>query len=126
MTTLVPLTSAAAILSGADKDNRMGVLAEGEKLALYANGKLLEEIEDDALTGEEGGFGVFVGARKSGTLTIGVKEIAYSGPLRASGASRVASSKVFSAIPSGEHSASLSQREPAGQTHPRMRAMVRP
>lgn len=79
MTTLVPLTSAAAILSGADKDNRMGVLAEGEKLALYANGQLLEEIEDDALTGE-GGFGVFVGARKSGTLTIAVKEIAYWGP----------------------------------------------
>jgi len=54
----------------------MGVMGDGSKLTLYANGQKLEEIEDDALT-DKGGFGLFVGARKSGNLTIAADEMAY-------------------------------------------------
>jgi hypothetical protein len=76
MTTLVPLTSSSAIVAGAERNNRMGVMADGSKLTLYANGQKLEEIEDDALN-DAGGFGLFVGARKSGNLTIAAEEMAY-------------------------------------------------
>jgi len=76
MTSLVPLTANTIILAGPGKDNRLGVWADGEQLVLYANGQKLEEVEDDALN-EKGGFGLFVGARKSESLTVNVDEMAY-------------------------------------------------
>ena len=76
MTTLIPLTSSTAIVAGAQRNNRMGVMADGNQLTLYANGQKLEEIEDETLT-DAGGFGLFVGARKSGSLEIGALEMAY-------------------------------------------------
>jgi len=76
MTTLIPLTSSTAIVAGAQRNNRMGVMADGNQLTLYANGQKLEEIEDETLT-DAGGFGLFVGARKSGSLEIGAQEMAY-------------------------------------------------
>jgi hypothetical protein len=76
MTTLIPLTSSTAIVAGAQRNNRMGVMADGNQLTLYANGQKLEEIEDETLA-EAGGFGLFVGARKSGSLEIGAQEMAY-------------------------------------------------
>lgn len=76
MTTLVPLTASAAIRSGAQQNNRIGVRAEGSQLELFANGQSLEAIEDETLT-DEGGFGLFVGPRKSGSLTVSADEMAY-------------------------------------------------
>jgi len=76
MTTLIPLTSSTAIVAGAQRNNRMGVMADGNQLTLYANGQKLGEIEDETLT-DAGGFGLFVGARKSGSLEIGAQEMAY-------------------------------------------------
>jgi len=54
----------------------MGLLADGDRLTLYANGVRLAEIEDDTFD-EEGNFGIFVGARQSDDFTIRVDEIAY-------------------------------------------------
>ncbi len=76
MTTLVPLTATTAILTGPNRENRIGVWANGEELTLFANGQQLQEVQDEALK-DEGGFGLFVGARKSGNLTIEGDEIAY-------------------------------------------------
>lgn len=76
MTTLVPLTASTVLNAGPERDNRLGVWADGKSLKLYANGQALEEIEDDSLT-DEGGFGLFVGARKSGSLTVSADEMAY-------------------------------------------------
>jgi len=76
MTTLIPLTASAAIRSGAQQNNRIGVRAEGSQLELFANGQALEAIEDETLT-DEGGFGLFVGPRKSGSLTVSADEMAY-------------------------------------------------
>jgi len=75
MKVLVSPTSSPAIHAGADQTNRLGVRADGERLALYANGVLLEELTDD--TYDEGGFGMFVGARKTDGFTIHVTNIAY-------------------------------------------------
>jgi len=76
MTTLVAATAAASIHSGSDKTNRIGVMLRDEKLSLYANGTLLTEIEDDAFPAK-GGFGVFIGARRTENFTIEMTEIAY-------------------------------------------------
>jgi hypothetical protein len=76
MDTLVPLTANSAIVSGSNKTNRLGVWADGEALKLYANGTLLDELTDDSLT-DEGGFGLFVGARQTDDFTILVSEVAY-------------------------------------------------
>ena len=76
METLVQLTTNPAIMQGSSQTNRLGVWAEGETLKLYANGKHLDDLTDDSVTAK-GGFGVFVGARKTEHLTVSVSEIAY-------------------------------------------------
>jgi hypothetical protein len=75
MKVLVTPTSSTAIHAGSDQTNRLGVLADGERIVLYANGVLLKEVTDD--TYDEGGFGIFVGARKTDGFTIHVTNIAY-------------------------------------------------
>ena len=76
METLVPLTADSVIVQGTNQTNRLGVWAEGETLKLYANGKLLRELTDDGLT-DQGGFGLFVGARRTDDFTVFVSEVAY-------------------------------------------------
>ena len=76
METLVPLTASAAINAGSGKTNRAGVMTDGDRLALYANGTLLQEIVDDSWS-DKGGFGVFIGARKTEGFTTRMDEIAY-------------------------------------------------
>lgn len=76
METLVPLTANSVIVQGSNQTNRLGIWAEGETLKLYANGKLLHELTDDGLT-DKGGFGLFVGARKTDNFTVFVSEVAY-------------------------------------------------
>lgn len=76
METLIGLTTASAIQAGSNKTNRIGVLADGERLGLYANGTLLGEFEDDTFA-EKGGFGLFIGARKTDGFTTETEEIGY-------------------------------------------------
>jgi len=76
MEILVPLTASAAINAGGHKTNRVGVRADGDKLTLYGNGTLLQEITDNTWH-EKGGFGLFVGARKTDQFTIQSDQIAY-------------------------------------------------
>ncbi len=76
MNTLIPSTASSAIQAGGDKANRIGVWTEGEELSLYANGTLLVKISDDTFT-DKGGFGFFIGARKTENFKIGSSEIAY-------------------------------------------------
>ena len=56
------------ILNGPGQTNRLGLLVEGNKFSLYANGKFLTAIEDDTYT--EGGIGLFVGAVKTAGFTV--------------------------------------------------------
>jgi hypothetical protein len=62
MTSLVASAASDAIQSGSEQENRLGLWAQGERLALYVNGTLLTQIEDATFT-EEGSFGIWVGAR---------------------------------------------------------------
>jgi LysM repeat protein len=73
---LINPTRSAHINIGPNQVNRVGVLVAGERLAIYANGILLDEFVDPTYAGE-GRFGIFVGAQDTENLTIYVDEIAY-------------------------------------------------
>lgn len=75
MTNLVPWTANPAILSGPNQTNRMGILAVGGRLAIYANGTLLKDVQDTSYS--EGVFGVFVGSSQSTNFSIYLNQIQY-------------------------------------------------
>lgn len=64
------------IKSGSNQVNRFGIMAQGNKISLYANGKLLEEVTNDGLV-NAGAFGYFIAANKTAGFTIESTEIAY-------------------------------------------------
>jgi hypothetical protein len=73
--TIIDWTESEFIRKGADQGNRLGLMADGKKLALYANGVLLKEVSDDVhLSGK---FGVYVGSVKTTNFTVLVDEMAY-------------------------------------------------
>lgn len=74
-TTIVDWTESEHLLSGANQTNRVGVQAEGNRISMYANGKLLKEINDD--THQDGRFGVSVGSANTVEFKSRVDEIAY-------------------------------------------------
>lgn len=74
-TTLIPTTPNAAILSGANQTNRLGVMATGEKISLYANGVLLQEINDATYNPDKGNFGALIAANATPGFTVKLVEI---------------------------------------------------
>jgi hypothetical protein len=75
MTKLVEWTASPSILKGANQTNRIGIRINGSLFSLYANGTLLNEVNDSGYT--EGGFGVYVGADTTKDYTVHVSEVAY-------------------------------------------------
>jgi hypothetical protein len=75
MTTFVNWKANAAINAGADKTNRLGVMMQGNKLSLYANGVLLAEVPDN--TWSQGVFGIFAGAQESASYKLKVDQVDY-------------------------------------------------
>jgi hypothetical protein len=72
---IVDWTESEFIRKGAGQGNRIGLMADGQKLSLYANGVLLKEINDDIhLSGK---YGVSVGSVKTTDFTVMVDEMAY-------------------------------------------------
>lgn len=74
-TRLIDWTESEHIQAGSNQTNRMGFMADGETLSLYANGNLLEKTQDDAF--DEGKFGVFVGSANTSDFTALDDEITY-------------------------------------------------
>jgi hypothetical protein len=75
MVNLVKWTSSPAIKAGSNQTNKMGLMAVGDRLILYANGQLLNEVNDG--TFHKGFFGVFVGAKETDNFTIRVDQVRY-------------------------------------------------
>lgn len=71
---LIQLTSNSAIQAGSNQVNRLGVLANGDKLGLYANGILLQEITDNTYN-KQGSFGALVAANATTGFTVRMDEI---------------------------------------------------
>jgi hypothetical protein len=71
----VEWTSSKHILTGPESTNRLGFWADGEKLSVYVNGVLLEEVRDD--TYDQGAFGAFIAAAETEGFTVEISEAAY-------------------------------------------------
>ncbi len=72
---LVEWTQSDLIQAGPDKSNRLGIMAQGSKLSLYANGNLLTEVVDSSYP--MGGFGMFVGAVETAGFTVTFDQLEY-------------------------------------------------
>jgi hypothetical protein len=70
----IDLTANSAIQSGTNAVNRLGVMANGDRINLYANGVMLQEIIDSTFS-EEGNFGAFVAANATPGFTVHLDEI---------------------------------------------------
>lgn len=66
----------AAILSGSNQVNRLGVMAKADKISLYMNGQLLETLTSSAYP-NSGVFGYFIAGSKTPGFTYESTEIAY-------------------------------------------------
>jgi hypothetical protein len=75
MVNLIGWTASDAIKSGQNQTNRMGLMAVGNRLIVYANGQMLKEADDN--TFQQGYFGVFVGARETTDFTVQVDQARY-------------------------------------------------
>jgi hypothetical protein len=75
MRSIISWTSSEHILTGAGQPNRLGVLAQGERIQLFVNGSLLAEVADATYT--EGAFGPFIGSVDTANFTVEVDEIGY-------------------------------------------------
>jgi hypothetical protein len=67
--------STAHIQPGSNQTNRLGFWAKGNTIRLYANGRLLVEIQDS--TFDEGVFGLLVGSVNTDNLKVFVEDMAY-------------------------------------------------
>ena len=74
-TALVDWTYSPYILAGSGQTNRLGVMVQGDKFSMYANGYLLGEAYDD--TYSEGKFGVYFGTSGNEAYQAEMDEIAY-------------------------------------------------
>jgi hypothetical protein len=72
---LVAEEQIAAINSGSDEQNAMGVRAEGSQITIFANGDQVAQVSDDHF--RQGRLGVFVRAAGSGAYTYRVTDFAY-------------------------------------------------
>lgn len=73
-TTLIESTANSAILAGTGQTNRVGVMANGNKLGLYVNGTLLKEITDSTYP-DKGNFGAMIAANSTPGFTVRMEEI---------------------------------------------------
>lgn len=71
---LVSLTSDGSILSGSGQVNRLGIMADGETIRLYVNGKLVKELTDKGIP-DKGYIGAFVSAREQPDFSVQLEEL---------------------------------------------------
>ncbi|MHB0966613.1 MAG: hypothetical protein ACYC36_09185 [Bellilinea sp.] len=73
MVNLVEWKTSTAVNAGSSQTNRLGLMAIGDRLVLYANGQQLTEVRDSTFA--TGYFGMFVGARETDKFTIRVDQV---------------------------------------------------
>lgn len=71
---IAEMTPNSAIQPGAGTTNRLGVLANGDKITLYANGTSLKEFTDTTFK-DKGYFGAFIAANNTAGFTTRMDEI---------------------------------------------------
>lgn len=74
-TEIEPWQYSAHILTGPNQTNRLGFMAQGDELAVYANGHLLAEFSDDGHS--KGTFGAFIAASQTPGFNVTVSRVVY-------------------------------------------------
>ena len=74
-TYLVDWTASSLIQKGQGKTNRLGFMASGDQISLFANGEPLTEISDRSY--DNGAFGLFISSTNTQDFTVMVTEVAY-------------------------------------------------
>lgn len=72
--TIINWTTDSAILTGANQENRIGVMLKDNQISLYINGKFIQTFNNDVLK-EMGHYGVFQSPVDTSTMTVEVEEI---------------------------------------------------
>jgi len=75
-TTLINWTSSDEIEGGPGKTNRLGVMHRGQKITLYMNGTLIDQVSDDTFVGK-GRVGINMGVDNHNNVTISFDDAAY-------------------------------------------------
>lgn len=75
MTNIINWTAAPAILVGSNQVNRLGVMARGNELKLFVNGKLVNTVTDQSFG--HGYFGLYIGPKETTFLTSSLDEISF-------------------------------------------------
>lgn len=73
--TNVDWTASEYILSGKNQTNRLGLMANGSSISLYANGQLLTDLRDANYP--RGGFGLYASAFKTTNFLVRFQEVQY-------------------------------------------------
>ncbi len=68
--------AAPGLLTGANQTNRLGVMANGNKFTVYANGGKLDEITDSTYP-DGGNFGLFISSANTAGFNVTLSDIAY-------------------------------------------------
>jgi hypothetical protein len=72
---LQPWQISQSVNKGPNQLNRLGLLARGKTISLYANDNLLTTVVDETFT--EGTFGIFTGAANTDNFTVQFDQMAY-------------------------------------------------
>jgi hypothetical protein len=73
---LINWTNSDELFSGPGKTNRLGVMHRGQKITLYINGALINQVSDDTYVGK-GRIGVNMGVDNHDNVTITFDDAAY-------------------------------------------------
>ena len=74
-TKVAEFTPSTAILAGSNQVNRLGVLANGNNLSLYANNQKVMDVSDSTFT--SGTFGVFISSVNTPGFQIALDDLSY-------------------------------------------------
>jgi hypothetical protein len=75
MVSLIPWTPSAEIRTGANQTNRIGIMTINDRLIMFINGVLVNEVKDK--TYPQGYMGIFLGSRVTKNFTLRVDDLAY-------------------------------------------------
>jgi hypothetical protein len=75
-TNIIPWQFSDALNRGAYQTNRLGVMVKDNSIALYINGRLVKEVDNDQFEGA-GHFGVFIAAFETAGFSIEIDRIRY-------------------------------------------------
>jgi hypothetical protein len=74
-TALEGWTTSSAIQAGPGQTNRLGLMAKGSRLSLYANGSLLAKADDSSYS--QGRFGLFVASTATDNFSVAFSQLDY-------------------------------------------------